>query len=315
MKKNIDFGKQDDSILITGGTGLLGTELKFGKRIGSADVDLTDTEQVMDYFSDHKPEKVIHCAGLVGGVKTNTERMGDFFTQNMKMNMNVIEACKEFGVKKLIGFLSTCVFPDEVAQKGVLTENDIMNGVPHSSNYGYAYAKRMMYVNAMAYKQQYGLDYNMIIPCNLYGSNDNYNLNDSHLVPALIKKCYLAKLNNTEFQVWGDGKPLRQFMYAEDLAYIIYQIVSKNMDIPSLMIVAPEEECSVKEIVEHIASIFDYDMKGVYYNTDMPKGQFKKTSKNDVFRKYFKRFQFTDIHDGLSETIEYFQKNLIHLRS
>ena len=130
------------------------------------------------------------------------------------INTNVIEAARICGVKKLIAFLSTCVFPDDIEYP--LTESKIHSGEPHSSNYPYAYAKRMVDIQIRAYREQYGLNYVSVIPTNVYGPNDNFNIDNGHVLPALIHKCYLAKNNNTDFSVWGSGKPLREFIYSED---------------------------------------------------------------------------------------------------
>ncbi len=195
--------------LITGGSGLIGSEFDHGIKVCSQEYNLINAEDTDRMYSEIKPDYVIHTAAKVGGVGANMRKKGDFFYENIMINTNVIHYAKKHNVKKLIAFLSTCVFPDKVEYP--LTENKIDLGPPHFSNDAYAYAKRMSQVQISAYNEQYGTNYFCVIPTNVYGPRDNYNLNDSHVLPALIHKCYLAIKNNTKLELWGDGSPLREF--------------------------------------------------------------------------------------------------------
>jgi len=145
------------------------------------------------------PEYVIHTAGKVGGLLGNMNNKGQFFYENIMINTNVLESARLTNVKKVVSFLSTCVFPDNV--KYPLTEDQIHNGEPHNSNYPYAYAKRMLDVQSRAYREQYDCNYICVIPTNIYGPNDNFNLKNGHVLPSLIHKCYLAKQNNEDFVI------------------------------------------------------------------------------------------------------------------
>ena len=178
--------------------------------------DLTDPRQVEVMFNSIRPDAVIHCAAKVGGLQANITQKGDFFYQNIMMNTNVIESARKSGVKKLISFLSTCVFPNVVEYP--LSPEKIHLGKPHYSNDAYAYAKRMSDIQIQAYREQFGCEYFSVIPTNIYGPGDNYNLQNGHVVPTLIHKFYLAKKNNTPVEIWGTGKPLREFIYSEDVA-------------------------------------------------------------------------------------------------
>ena len=158
--------------VITGGTGLIGSAFTEGVKLTSKR-DLRDYDKAEFAISMYKPDVVIHCAAKVGGVGANMEFPADFFMDNIRMNTNVIQACHELKVKKLVSFLSTCVFPDKVEYP--LDETKIELGAPHPSNFAYAYAKRMADVQIRAFNQQYGTQYFSVIPCNVYGPNDNYS--------------------------------------------------------------------------------------------------------------------------------------------
>ena len=202
-------------LLVTGGTGLVGSAIKGGIKLSSNNGDLINTEDTFKIFETLRPEKVIHCAARVGGLGGNMNYKGEFFYDNIMINTNVLEASRRVGVEKVVSFLSTCIFPDNVEYP--LTENKIHLGEPHNSNYPYAYAKRMLDIQSRAYKEQYGLNYVSVIPTNIYGPNDNFDLKNGHVLPSLIHKCYLAKKNGTDLNVWGTGKALREFIYSEDV--------------------------------------------------------------------------------------------------
>ena len=197
--------------IVTGGTGLVGSAINTGVKLSSKDVDLRDWKSTLSLFEDYKPKNVIHSAARVGGLGGNMNYKGEFYYDNIMMNTNVLEASRRVGVKKVVSFLSTCVFPDDVEYP--LTEKKIHLGEPHSSNYPYAYAKRMLDIQSRAYKEQYGVNYISVIPTNIYGPKDNFSIDNGHVIPSLIHKCYLAKKLNTDFVVWGSGKPLREFIY------------------------------------------------------------------------------------------------------
>ena len=183
-----------NNLLITGGTGLIGSAISTGTKLSSQDADLTVWGQTYGIIRQVSPDNIIHCAARVGGVGSNMNYKGEYFYDNIMMNINVLEASRRVGVKKVVSFLSTCVFPNDVEYP--LKENKIHLGEPHHSNYPYAYAKRMIDIQSRAYKEQYGVNYVSVIPTNIYGPNDNFNLETSHVVQALIHKCYLAKKNN-----------------------------------------------------------------------------------------------------------------------
>lgn len=296
--------------LITGGFGLIGSEFETGIRVGRNDYDLTKPEHVKKMYEDHKPDVVIHTAAKVGGVLANMKYKGDFFHENILMNTNVIHYAKEFGVKKLIAFLSTCVFPDKIDYP--LTENKVHLGPPHTSNDAYAYAKRMSQVQISAYNEQFLTNYFCVIPTNVFGPQDNYDLENSHVLPAIIHKCYLAKINNTILELWGDGSPLREFIYSKDVAKMCDRLIIEYNDTEPL-ILSTSDEISIKYVAEKICKIMGYK-KSIHWDISKPSGQFRKPSDNSKVKTVLKDFQFTPFEDALSETIDYFIKNYENVR-
>lgn len=300
------------SVLITGGSGLLGSEIviKNSLKPSRRELDLMSYCDLKRFIQLNNITKIIHCAAMVGGVKSNKEKVHDFFSENLKINLNIIEACKEFNLQNSIFILSTCIMPENAELP--YTEKQLHNGEPHSSNYGYAYAKRMLEVGSRSLREQYNINTTCLIPTNLYGKNDNYNLDIGHVIPNLIHKCYLAKMNNLPFEIWGSGEPLREFIFVNDLAKIIESIHENNHDIP-LMIVSSEKNYSIREIVKIISKIIDFDGQ-IIYNTDKPDGIFKKPTSSNVFNNYFHNFKWTEIEDGLADCIKYFTQNYPNLR-
>ena len=295
------------NVLILGANGLVGSSFNYGIKLGRNEIDLLDYKKTLDVINYYKPDAVINCAGQVGGVKANMDYKFDFFKNNMLINMNVIEACMKAEVPNLISFLSTCIFPDELAQTKVLTENDLHYGEPHNSNYPYAYAKRMTQVLSQIAREK-GFNYQNLIPCNLYGFNDNYNLEKSHLIPALIRKFYQAsKDKNYQIEIWGDGTPIREFIFASDIPKIVEIILLNNFKFDE-MILSPNENYSINNIVEILESIVLKEMHEYNYDKSKPNGQKQKNTNNIKFRNFCEKynFQLTPLRIGLEQTINYF---------
>ena len=295
------------NVLILGANGLVGSSFDYGIKLGREEVDLLDFNKTLDVINYYKPDAIVNCAGQVGGVKANMDYKFDFFKNNMLINMNVIEASMKAEVPNLISFLSTCIFPDELAQKKVLTENDLHYGEPHHSNYPYAYAKRMTQVLTQIAREQ-GFNYQNLIPCNLYGFNDNYNLEKSHLIPALIRKFYQAsKDKNYQIEIWGDGTPIREFIFANDIPKIVEIILLNNYRFDE-MILSPNEHHSINDIVQILESIVLKEIHEYNYDKSKPNGQKQKNTDNTKFRNFCNEFDFqlTPLENGLKQTINYF---------
>jgi GDP-L-fucose synthase len=317
--------KKEGRALVTGCTGLLGSELLRNSptSIGanSRDCNLLSPYPCDSFFYQIKKaseasgspiDTVIHCAAKVGGVKANTDFVADFFDDNIRMNMNVPEGCKRAGVK-LVSVLSTCVYPDYQYVKYPLTEDQLHMGPPHPSNFGYAYAKRMLEVQSRAYRQQFGCNFISVIPNNLYGLNDNYDLESGHVIPALIRKFYMAKLHGLEFvDVWGTGKPLREFTFARDAAKIILWL-AENYDGTEPVNIGNPEQVSIWELAQTISEEVGY--KGVYgFDKSKPDGQLKKPSSNQKLRDLGWNGNYTPLREGLRETIKFFEENYPNVR-
>lgn len=295
--------------VITGGSGLIGSAFKEGIKLNSIR-DLRDYHNVDYLLSLYKPDVVIHCAAKVGGVGANMEYPADFFMDNIRMNTNVIQACHELKVKKLVSFLSTCVFPDKVEYP--LDESKIELGPPHSSNFAYAYAKRMADVQIRAFNKQYGTQYFSVIPCNVYGPNDNFSLEVGHVIPMLIHKCYLAKKNKKTFEVWGDGTPLREFVYSKDVANIVDLLIQKYTGTDPVIISNPIEY-SIKQVVDLIVEYVGFKGK-VKWLKDKPNGQHRKPSSNEKLLSIIGDYEFTTLEKGLKESVEWFILNYPNVR-
>jgi len=281
-------------ILVTGGNGLVGSAIKADIKIGK-EYDL----------SKHNPTHVIHCAAKVGGIGGNMKYKGEYYYNNIMINTNVIESARISGVTNLVAFLSTCIFPDNIDYP--LTEKKIHLGEPHFSNYPYAYSKRMADIQIRAYREQYGLNYTSVIPSNIYGPNDNFSLKHGHVIPMLIHKLYLAQQNNTDFVVWGSGKPMREFIFSKDVAKLAEWAVTEYND-PEPIIFSTSEEISITDLVDILVKEFEFKGRVIFDNSK-PDGQLRKPSDNNKLKSYLPNFKFTPIEDGIKETIHWFKQN------
>jgi len=300
------------SLIITGGTGMVGSAFK--RIIPDAKFP---TRQEMDLSSRPSFDDancVIHLAAKVGGIKANMDSVGDFYFENEKINQNVLHAAKEAGVKKVVSLLSTCVYPDAPHVTYPLTEEQLHLGPPHQSNFGYAYAKRMVDVMSRAYRQQYGCNFITAIPNNLYGENDNFDLENSHVIPALMRKIWEAKLNKrTSVECWGDGSPLREFTYSEDIARILVFLL-EHYDEPTPINIGSAKEYSIKQVVEFLCEFLEYGGK-IMWDTSRPSGQFRKPSSNaKLLALGWKEQDYTPLKEGLKKTCDWFKMNYPNVR-
>ena len=297
-------------IVVTGGTGMVGSSFKRVnskshniKLVGRKDADLCSRDQVMRLLKEESPDAVIHLAARVGGVKGNTDFVADFYSENVTINTNVLDACNMSGVNNVVSLLSTCVYPDKVRYP--LTEDQIHNGEPHSSNFGYAYAKRMLDVHSRALRQQYGRNYICAVPNNLYGLQDNFDLENGHVIPAIIRKIWEAKNTGKPPVFWGDGSPLREFTFADDIAKALIFLLERY-DGPEPVNIGSVGENSISSVVQMVCSELNY--KGdVIWDLAMPKGQYKKPSDNSNFLSLgWKQNDYTPLKQGLKKTISWF---------
>jgi GDP-L-fucose synthase len=294
--------------IITGGTGMVGSAFKH--TLPEAEypnrIQLEGMVRNAFYKESFADKQIIHLAAKVGGVKANTEQVANFYMENANLNERLLYSAHRSGASKVISLLSTCIYPDAPYVTYPLTEDQLHMGPPHSSNYGYAYAKRMVDVMSRAYRQQYGCNFITAIPNNLYGENDNFDLENSHVIPALIRKVWEAKINKQHSVLcWGDGSPLREFTYSEDIVHILLFLM-KNYDEPEPINIGNTEEYSIKEVTEMICEILEYDGK-IEWQVDQPKGQHRKPSSNQKLLDLgWKKKDYTSLYKGLKKTCEWF---------
>lgn len=306
---------KDKRVLITGGSGMLGRAFKDympdAISISSKQCDLRSREQVDQLFETHKPEYVFHLASRVGGVLANMENLGAFYFDNITMNTNVLDAARVHGVTKLLSCLSTCIYPDNVEYP--LTEQQIHNGPPHSSNYTYAYTKRMIDIQSRAYRQQYGCNFISMSPNNLFGEHDNFDLQGSHVIPAIIRKIYEAKQSGNEVVLWGDGTPMREFTYVKDISKIAIFLM-ENYDQPDPINVGTTGEQSIISIVQKVSKFLNYDGH-IEWDATKPNGQLRKPSCNSKLLSLgWNEKEYTNFDNALEATCRWFEEKYPNLR-
>jgi len=313
------MGDQKKVIMVTGGSGLVGHGIraaidKEGKRgdeewvfVPSKDADLSNREQIEAMFEKFKPTHVIHLAALVGGLFRNLKYNLDFFRVNSQINDVVLSTAHKFGCKKVVSCLSTCIFPNKTTYP--IDETMVHDGPPHDSNFGYSFAKRMIDVMNKGYHMQHGCKFTSVIPTNVFGPHDNFNLEDGHVLPGLIRKVYESKENNTPFVIWGTGSPRRQFIYSLDLGRLFIWVLRNYDDVsPIILSVGEEDEISIKEAADLVVEATEF--KGeVVQDTTKSDGQFKKTASNGKLMKLNPDFKFTPIRQAIKETCDWYSAN------
>lgn len=305
-------------ILVTGGSGMIGNTLKDIVRynnpdewifLSSKDCDLRIRDDVEKLFERIKPDQVIHLAANVGGLYKNLKNPIDMFSDNIKINENVLEMSNKYDVKKGIFCLSSCIFPENPS-KFPMNESMINENNPHPSNEGYAYSKRMMELQCRNYNKLYNRKYICLIPVNLYGQYDNFNLSEAHVIPGIIHRMYKSKINKEPYEFYGDGSPLRQFLYSFDFAKIIIKVLNEYDDIKP--IICCNDEITIKELNDKLMNILELDSEII--NIEKEKGCLRKTVTNEYFNSLFPNFEYTSLDLGLKITYDWFVENYDNLR-
>jgi GDP-L-fucose synthase len=310
-------------IVITGGTGMVGkcineyivsspykSQIK-ATFLSSRDLDLTKRTDVLNYFANNKYKYIIHLAANVGGLYKNIAGNIEMFGTNVKMNENVLEACNLNNINRGIFCLSSCIYPANPS-KFPMDETMIHEGPPHSSNEGYAYAKRMLEMQCRHYNKSFNREYICVVPVNLYGPYDNFNLRDGHLIPMLMHRFYLSRTYDI-VSAFGTGKPLRQFLYAPDFAKIIIKILFGYVE-TSPIICCTDKEYTIKELVLKVMDTMDMDQEKLAWLTKKSDGVMKKTVSNGKLLNLFPSLEFTSLEDGLHETYGWFKENYNTIR-
>lgn len=298
-------------LLVTGSDGLVGSAIIKQNNIFNIipinrSYDLRLPEVVNSIFNYYKPDYVIHTAAKVGGVGGNQLFPYDYYYDNILMNTYIINNCIKYNIKNLFVFSSVCAFPDNIP---ILKENLLHEGPPSKFNTEYAYAKRMVDIQLEACKKQYNINYTSIIPVNIFGENDNYNLDSGHVIPSLIHKFYIAKKENKTVCIWGNGSALREFIYSQDIASILLELITTQT--PSKLILSNSVEYSIKEIVEKLSNIVEY--KNIYWDNTKPNGQIKRPSDTTLLKTLIK-FDYSNIDTALTNSYKWFIDNYPKVR-
>jgi len=300
-------------IVVTGGAGFLGRfvcqELEsyapasiFVPR--SAQYDLRDATAVKQLFHDAKPQIVIHLAAVVGGIGANRENPGRYFYDNAMMGLQLIETSRQERLEKFVATGTICAYPKFTPVP--FREDDLWNGYPEETNAPYGLAKKMMLVQSQAYRQQYGFNGITLFPVNLYGPRDNFDLNSSHVIPALIRKIVEAQKAKSSFiDAWGTGSASREFLFVRDAAHGIV-LAADQYDKPEPVNLGSGEEISIRRLVEFICELTGYQGE-VRWDATKPDGQPRRCLEVSRARQEFGFEAKTSLRDGLTETIEWYR--------
>jgi GDP-L-fucose synthase len=303
-------------VTVTGGRGFLGRPLvemltHADARVAtfsSNDYDLTKQSDVAKLYRDQKPEVVIHLAARVGGIGANRDNPGKFFYDNAVMGIELMEQGRKNGLGKFVQIGTVCSYPKFTPVP--FSEDELWNGYPEETNAPYGLAKKMLLVQAQAYRQQYGFDAIYLIPVNLYGPGDNFDLHTSHVIPALIRKCIEAKrAGATSVEVWGTGAPTREFLYVGDAARAI-MLASEKYDKPDPVNIGTADEISVRDLVSLIAELTGFEGE-IVYDATKPDGQPRRKLNVERAKQEFGFVAETPFRAGLQRTIEWFQSQAV----
>jgi len=300
-------------ILVTGGRGFVGSNLVNElKNRGlnyyaptKDEYDLRKEDHVKRLFEDYQPNIVLHVAGKVGGIAANKAKPGDFFYDNIMMGTLVTHYAYLNGVEKLVSLAAGCGYPKIIPVP--FTEEDFWKDLPDENSIGYSMAKKNLIIQSWTYRDQFRFDSTVLLPANLYGPHDNFNLETSHVVPALIRKFLEAKENNSPtVTVWGDGSASREFLYVDDTVNAIIDAIKCEGSGPFNL--GTGKETSVKELVETISLLVDF--KGeIVWDSSRPNGQPRRFYDMSKFEKAFGYIPSTELINGLKKTIEWYGQN------
>ena len=300
-------------VTVTGGAGFLGRFVTEKLRAyegvevfipRSREYNLIEKDEIVRLLDDSRPDLVIHLAAVVGGIGHNQKNPGKFFYDNLMMGVQLIEQSRLRGVKKFLAAGTVCAYPKFTPVP--FKEDDLWNGYPEETNAPYGLAKKMMLVQSQAYREQYGFNSIFLLPANLYGPGDNFDLETSHVIPALIRKCVEARRSGAAFiEVWGSGKPSREFLYVEDCADGIVRAAA-SYDKSDPVNLGNGREVVIKDLVETIARLTGFE-GAIHWLTEKPDGQPRRQL--DVSRAV-EKFGFrakTSLEEGLRRTIAWYE--------
>jgi GDP-L-fucose synthase len=302
--------------VVTGGAGFLGSFVVEGLRARgcrevfvprSREYDLREKEAVMRLYEEARPDLVIHLAAVVGGIGANRAHPGRFFYDNLIMGALLMEYARQFGVPKFVAVGTICAYPKFTPVP--FKEEDLWNGYPEETNAPYGLAKKMLLVQAQAYRQEYGYRAIYLLPVNLYGPRDNFDPETSHVIPALIRKCVEAgQRGEREVVVWGDGSPTREFLYVEDAAEGIL-LAAERYDDPEPVNLGSGVEVSIRDLVEKVRGLTGFEGQ-VRWDTTRPNGQPRRCLDVTRARERFGFSARTSLDEGLRRTIQWYRERM-----
>ena len=302
----------DKRVLVTGGAGFVGSHLvkKLRERgcrdifvPRSRDYDLVQMENVVRVYQDSRPDIVIHLAGAVGGIGANRANPGKFFYDNLMMGVQMMEQGRRFGLEKFVAIGTVCAYPKFTPVP--FKEEDLWNGYPEETNAPYGLAKKMLLVQAQAYRQQYGFNAIFLLPVNLYGPRDNFDLETSHVIPALIRKCVEAvESGQEEIVVWGTGSPTREFLYVEDAAEGIL-LAAERYNKSDPVNLGSGFEISIRELVETIARLTGFEGR-IIWDATKPDGQPRRRLDASKAEREFGFRARRGFEEGLRRTVDWY---------
>ena len=306
-------------VLVTGGSGFLGGHLLRRLRRGGItsvaaprhdEFDLTREADVQRLYSEIRPEVVIHLAAVVGGIGANRANPGRFLYENSMMGLLMMEHARLSGVEKFVAVGTICAYPKHTPVP--FREEDLWNGYPEETNAPYGLAKKMMLVQAQAYRQQYGFNGIYLLPVNLYGPGDHFDLENTHVVPALILKCLGAiERGDSEVILWGDGTPTREFLFVEDCADAIV-LATERYDAEEPVNVGAGFEISIAQLADLVAKATGFAGR-IVWDTTKPNGQPRRMLETSRAKRSFGFEAHTPFNEGLKQTVEWYRREFERL--
>ena len=302
-------------VVVTGGSGFLGSFIV--DRLQRTDwcgkvliprkeqFDLRTAKAVKQMYKKMRPDIVIHLAAVVGGIGANRANPASFFYDNLMMGIHTMHYAHQFGVEKFVSIGTVCAYPKLTPVP--FREDDLWNGYPEETNAPYGIAKKMLLVQAQAYRQQYDFNSIYLLPVNLYGPRDNFDLETSHVIPALIRKFIQAQKNREPVEVWGDGSPTREFLYVEDCAEAIV-LATERYNKSDPVNIGAGFEISIKDLVNLIVHLTDYHGE-IIWDTSKPGGQPRRYLDTTRALKEFGWKATTGFEEGLTRTIQWYRQN------
>jgi GDP-L-fucose synthase len=301
------------TVVVTGGAGFLGRRVVTRlHEVGclkvtaprSAQYDLRQPEAVRRLYADTRPDIVIHLAARVGGIGANREKPGEFFYDNLLMGVSLLEQARRNGVEKFVSIGTVCAYPKFTPVP--FREEDLWSGYPEETNAPYGLAKKMLLVQGQAYRQQYGFNSIYLLPTNLYGPGDNFDPASSHVIPALVKKCFDAMDAQADhIEVWGSGGVSREFVYVDDAARAIV-LAAERYDGPEPVNIGSHQEITIRDLANLIVELSGFRGE-IRWDPTKPDGQPRRKLDTTRAREWFGFEATVDFRDGLRETIEWYR--------